>query len=194
MRWLPLIGTLLFLAIGIGWRGWLQSRRYGSSGILLFQSGRWQQNLRDSLGLLLVVCLVGQALLAAREPSRSFDGLTAIGVMFLFGGIAFLVAAQLQLGSSWRVGIDEGAAPGLVTTGLYRWCRNPIYLAMLSVLTGYTALVPTRLSVGLLVGTFIVIRVQVLAEEAYLLRTYGARYREYASRAGRFLPGIGRIR
>jgi protein-S-isoprenylcysteine O-methyltransferase Ste14 len=104
------------------------------------------------------------------------------------------VTAQLHLGASWRIGIDEGASPGLVTSGLYRFCRNPIFLALLVTLSGYTLMLPTRLSLGLLLGAYIGVRQQVAAEEAYLLRTYGESYREYARRVGRFLPGLGRFR
>ncbi len=106
----------------------------------------------------------------------------------------FLVMAQLNLGASWRIGIEESTSPGLVTSGLYRFCRNPIFLAILTILTGYTLLLPTRLSLILLLGAFIGIRQQVLAEEAYLLRAYGDAYREYARNVGRFLPGVGRLR
>ena len=112
----------------------------------------------------------------------------------LFGGVVFLVTSQLSLGASWRIGIEEGARPGLVTDGIYAFCRNPIYLAMLITIAGYAVLIPTRLSLVMLVGAFIGIRRQVFAEEAYLVRTYGDAFRAYASRVGRFLPGIGRIR
>ena len=90
----------------------------------------------------------------------------------LFGGIILLVIAQLNLGASWRIGIEEGGI----------------------MLTGYTLLLPTRLSVALLVGAFIGMRQQVVTEEAYLCRTYGDVYRAYARRVGRFVPGIGRLR
>jgi hypothetical protein len=39
MRWLPLGGVLATLAIAFLWRPWLQRRRYGAPGILLFRSG-----------------------------------------------------------------------------------------------------------------------------------------------------------
>jgi protein-S-isoprenylcysteine O-methyltransferase Ste14 len=118
----------------------------------------------------------------------------AIGTVLLFGGIGLLVIAQLNLGASWRIGIEEVSSPGLVTSGFYRFCRNPIFFAILIMLAGYTLLLPTRLSLALLVGAFIGIRQQVLTEEAYLSRTYGDVYRAYAHRVGRFVPGIGRLR
>ncbi len=201
-RSLPLVGVVLFLVVICCWRPWLQSRRHGSSGVLLFRGGRWQQNLRDALGLVLLVCLVGQAIAAAAWPGFlspleeiSREPATQVtGAVLLFGGIVLLVVAQLDLGASWRIGIEEGTSPGLVTSGLYRFCRNPIFLAILTVLTGYTLLLPTRLSLILLLGAFIGIRQQVLAEEAYLLGAYGDAYHEYARNVGRFLPGVGRLR
>src|SRR5712691_3097465 len=202
--WLPLIGIVVFLSVVCCWRPWLQCRRYGSSGVLFFRSAHWRQNLRDALGIVLAVCLVGQAIAAAGWPaSLSPIGVLSqpeariwqvTGAVVLFGGLVLLIIAQLHLGASWRIGIEEGTSPGLVTSGLYRFCRNPIFLAILITLTGYTVLVPTRLSLALLLGSFIGIRQQILTEEAYLVRTYGDGYRTYARRIGRFLPGIGRLR
>lgn len=185
------------------WRPWLQFRRHGSSGILLFRSGGWGQNLRDGLAVVLFVLLVGQAIIAAGWPEtlplsqadrRSPPGIRHVtGAVLLFGGLLLLVAAQLNLGASWRIGIEEGARPGLVTHGLYGFCRNPIFLAMLVILAGYTLLLPTLLSAVMLAGAYLGIRQQIAAEEAYLARAYGEKYRDYARRVGRLLPGIGRL-
>jgi protein-S-isoprenylcysteine O-methyltransferase Ste14 len=151
----------------------------------------------------LFLLLIGQAVVAAGWPGKlsflvedpaTVAVLRVTGAVLLFGGIVLLVTAQLELGASWRIGIEEGANPGLVTTGLYRFSRNPIFLALLMIVAGYTLLLPTRLSLVLLVGTCIWVWQQVAAEEAYLLRAYGNSYREYARRVGRFLPGLGRLR
>ncbi len=202
-RYLPLVGSVLFVAIAVCWRPWWQRRRYGSSGILLFRSGRRGQDVRDGLAVVLFVLVVGQAAATARWPPRTSslatEGLLAVvwdatGAALLFGGLVVFVTSQVQLGPSWRIGIEEGARPGLVTGGVYRFCRNPIYLAMLVLLTGYTMLLRTWLSLALLVGALVGLRQQVRAEEAYLLRTYGEDYRRYARRVGRFLPRMGRVR
>lgn len=204
MRWVPLAGVVLLLGLALGWRPWLQRRRYGASGVLLFRSGNAAQKLRDGLGLLFFALLLGQAIVAAAWPEalplsqadrRSTAGVRhGAGAVLLFGGLVLLVAAQLNLGASWRVGIEEAARPGLVTHGLYRFCRNPIFLAMLVIIAGYTLLLPTLLSLGILLGACLAIRQQALAEEAYLERAYGDDFRRYARRVGRFLPGIGKLR
>jgi len=190
---LPLIGMVLFLGVVFGWRPWLQRRRHGTSGILFLRSGDWRQRLRDALGIVLFACLLGQAIVAVAQPESPSLLRASVGAIVMFGGLVFLVTAQLNLGASWRIGIDEGARTGLVVTGFCRFCRNPIYLAILVFFAGYTILLPTRLSLLLLLGYFIGMRQQTLGEEAYLLRTHGDAYRDYARRVGRFLPGIGRL-
>jgi protein-S-isoprenylcysteine O-methyltransferase Ste14 len=48
------------------------------------------------------------------------------------------------------------------------------------------------LSVASFVCLLIAVELQVrFVEEPYLLRTHGQRYRDYASRVGRFVPGLG---
>ena len=142
--------------------------------------------MRDASGVVLVVFLVGQAVIGAVWPT-SLARLDATyygpavwqvtGTVLLFRGIALLVVAQLNLGASWRIGIEEGSRPGLVTSGFYRFCRNPIFFAILVLLTGYTLLLPTQLWFVLLAGAFIGIRQQILTEEAFLGRAYGEAFR-----------------
>jgi len=201
---LPLIAALVFYGLGFGWRTWVQLRRYGSSGIVLFRSGRPGQHLREALFVVLAVALLAEAALAAVAPRRlpglvplapaTAAVLRATGTVMVLGATALMLAAQLDLGASWRVGIDEGARPGLVTGGLYRYSRNPIYVAMLTALLGFALLLPSWISLGLLIGAELGIRRHVRDEEAYLARTYGEEYRRYAARVGRFVPGVGRLR
>src|SRR6185503_15576241 len=110
----------------------------------------------------------------------------AAGLAMAGLGLAVLCVSQLQLGAAWRMGIEWSARPGLVTHGLYRWSRNPIYAGLFGVLIGYALILPTPLSwAALLIGA-VVIRMQVLEEERYLSAAYGAEFVEYARRVGRF--------
>ena len=201
-RYLPLVGILVLVAIVFLWRPWLQRRRHGTWGIVVFRGGL-AQKARDAMLFILPVLLIGQAVVAARWPDalalaeadRREAPLVRIvlGALLLFGGLLLQAAAMLGLGASWRIGIDEGAKPGLVTGGLYRFSRNPIFLALIAALAGYTLLLPTLLSALILAGACVAIRQQIAEEESYLLRTYGEPYREYARRVGRLLPGIGKL-
>jgi protein-S-isoprenylcysteine O-methyltransferase Ste14 len=203
-RYLPLAGVVLFFAVGFVWRAWLHYRRHGRTGIILFRSAaRRDQHLRDGLFVLLLVAATAQAALAAVLPESlatlsvvalPVQGfLLAAGAVLVFGGIIFMVLAQLHLGASWRIGIELGAAPGLVTRGFYTFCRNPIFLGMFVTLAGLVVLLPTVLSAAVLLGAVLCVRSQVLEEETYLLATYRSAYGAYARRVGRFLPGMGRL-
>jgi protein-S-isoprenylcysteine O-methyltransferase Ste14 len=201
MRLLPLIAVLLLFVIAGGWRPWLQYRRHGFSGILLFRSGGLTQKLRDAGTVVLFTLLFAQAVVAAGWPGKlslliARESLASLllygaGSLLMFAGLMLLVAGQLHLGASWRIGIEAGAKPGLVTHGLYRVSRNPIYLGLIVFVTGYALTLPT---IVLLIALYLGIRQQVAAEEAYLVATYGEAYRDYARRVGRFLPGVGKRR
>ncbi|MGH7899605.1 MAG: methyltransferase family protein, partial [Candidatus Binatia bacterium] len=107
--------------------------------------------------------LAGQAAAVAIAPGpiesgkvHDFaEGMKWIGLLLLFGSTLFLVKAQLDLGASWRIGVVDDDRPGLVTTGVYAWSRNPIYAAVLLMLTGYTILLPTWLSLVMLCGAVV---------------------------------------
>ena len=201
-RFLPLSGVVLLLAIALCLRPLLQLRRHGSFGIFLFRSGNAAQNVRDGLLIVFFAVLLGQAIVATQP--RSLDLLVAehgslhqalqfAGAALMLCGIALLAIAQLHLGASWRIGIEEGAKPGLVTDGLYRYSRNPIYLGLLTTVAGYAALLPTVVSAALLIGTYVGMRAQIAGEEAYLVATYGDAFRDWARRVGRLLPGVGKL-
>lgn len=110
----------------------------------------------------------------------------------MLGGIGTVVA-QLAMGDSWRIGVDTSERTELVTGGPFEIVRNPIFTAMLAAALGLTLLVPNVLAlvgfVALLIGLELHVR---LVAEPYLLRTHGGRYRRYAGRTGRFMPGLGR--
>jgi protein-S-isoprenylcysteine O-methyltransferase Ste14 len=200
-HFLPLLGIVTFFLVGFVLRAAIQYARHGHTGLVVFKDQDWRGHLRDASFLLLSGMLILQSLLRALAPAALEDRLLLatgpatvfLGALLVFGGTGLMLTAQLAMGASWRVGIDEAARPGLVTSGLYRICRNPIYLALFLVLAGMLLLLPTLVTVMASLGIWFGIRTQTLHEEQYLLRTYGDEYRRYASRVGRFLPGLGRL-
>jgi protein-S-isoprenylcysteine O-methyltransferase Ste14 len=76
----------------------------------------------------------------------------------------------------------------IVTSGPYRFTRNPIYLAMILGLAGLAVALDDLWLLVALVPFWLVIRYAVVArEEAYLERKFGEVYRVYRSRVRRWL-------
>jgi len=201
-RYLPLCCMASF-ALGTAWRIAAHVRRCGQTGVNLFRGGGWPQHLNDAAFVLIVCALAVEAIFIAVQPeylapvaiaslarSRSWR---MCGAGLALVSMVLCLMAQVRLGASWRIGIDEGARPGLITSGLYRWSRNPIFLFMLAAMVGYAILVPTWISFAALILAYAGIRRQIQVEEKWLTCTYGDDYLQYASRIGRFLPWFGRL-
>lgn len=203
LKYLPLAGIVALMLLGGLFRPLVQLMRYGAPGVFLFRSGGTAQKVRDGLFVLLLAAYLVHTLGGPRRPRWvrllvAEDGplhasLEVAGALLITAGVLLSAAAQLNLGASWRIGIDAQAKPGMVSSGIYALCRHPIFLGFLMVFAGIAAMMPTPLSLFLLAGAYIGFRSQVAAEEAYMLQTYGEAYRDYARRVGRFVPGLGKL-
>ena len=89
---------------------------------------------------------------------------------------------------------DLDATTELVTSGPFRYVRNPVFTGSAMTVVGLALVVPNIVSLLMLVAFFAGLEIQVrLVEEPYLLRVHGDAYRVYAARTGRFVPRIGRL-
>ena len=79
-------------------------------------------------------------------------------------------------------------ASALVTSGPYRFSRNPIYVGMTVVSAGVAVAADVPWIVVWLVPTLVILRVGVIArEERYLAARFGAAYADYRARVRRWL-------
>ena len=201
MAELALVLYLAYLAIAFGARTIIQLRRTGSTGFHGVGgrpgSAEWLAGVGFVVALLLGVAAPVLALLDVVEPIDALDtaALRAAGVALAVVGIAATFYAQVAMGASWRIGVDESERTALVTTGPFALVRNPIFSAMLPTALGLVLIVPSWVAIVGLVGLAVALELQVrVVEEPYLLRAQGERYAEYAARVGRFVPGVGRLR
>jgi len=109
-------------------------------------------------------------------------------------GVAYGV---LQTGFFNFIGFDrvlDSAAgqrpPRLVTGGLYRWVRHPLYTFAMLLLWANPTLSWNSLALNLGVSAYFVIG--SLTEEQKLRDEFGAAYAAYAARTGAFLPRLKR--
>jgi protein-S-isoprenylcysteine O-methyltransferase Ste14 len=120
-------------------------------------------------------------------------GLALSGLLLCAAGVGLIAVAQRQMGESFRIGIDD-ARTRLVSSGLFRLVRNPIYSGLLVMLLGVTLVIPCAASVLLGAAAAAAIGFHTRLEERHLLALHGEAYRSYAAGVGRFVPGVGRLR
>ncbi len=65
-----------------------------------------------------------------------------VGVGFCLAGVLLMAWSLVSFGQSFRVGIDTQHPDELVTTGIYAYSRNPIYVAFAFVLLGQWLVFP----------------------------------------------------
>lgn len=189
----------LYLLVGFGVRTWLQVRATGDAGFRGI-SGR-PGSPEWWAGVLFVVALVAGLL----GPVTALAGLAPLpvlttpvvqvtGAVVAVLGVVATFVTQVQMGTSWRIGVDESERTDLVTTGPFALVRNPIFTAMALTGLGLALMVPNAVAVAGAVLLLVALHLQVrVVEEPYLLRAHGEAYAAYAAATGRFLPGLGRI-
>lgn len=194
-----LLGVLSFVAL-FALRTAIQWSRTGSTGLKGFHgppgSLPWLAGVSVSLGFVLALAAPVATLLDWPGGGLVFEwrSVHLTGALLFVSGTAGALLAQLSMGDSWRVGVDESEQTRLVTTGLFARVRNPIFSFMGLSLLGLVLLIPspTALLAGVL--TLVGVELQVrIVEEPHLARTHGAAYGDYAARVGRFVPGVGRL-
>lgn len=110
-----------------------------------------------------------------------------VGGGLIAASLLWVLLAQWQMGRSWRIGIDKAHPGALVSSGLFRFSRNPIFLGMLALLAGMFLAMPDAVTVLALGLGFALISVQVRLEEAHLAARHGAAYDQYRAQVRRWL-------
>ncbi|MCY4508977.1 MAG: isoprenylcysteine carboxylmethyltransferase family protein [Acidobacteria bacterium] len=111
--------------------------------------------------------------------------------LLALGVVLYLRSARdfAVIGKGTPAPID--APTRLVTRGFYRYTRNPMYVASLTLVAGWAALFGAAILVAYGVVLFVVFSLFVrLYEEPRLAREFGSEYTEYVQRVGRWLPRL----
>jgi protein-S-isoprenylcysteine O-methyltransferase Ste14 len=112
----------------------------------------------------------------------------AVGTVIYSGGLALALAGRLQLGHNWS-DIESAQVlshQAVVSRGVYRYVRHPIYVGDLLLLFGLEIALNSWLVLGVAVLTPVVLARAIHEEE--LLKNRLAGYREYCRTSKRFIP------
>ena len=135
--------------------------------------------------LWLLVCL-GLAWVSPWDAA--FLTLPGLGMLLLAIAAGLMLAAFVEFRRAATTVIPHRQPTALITSGIFRWSRNPIYLADVLILLGFAVLWGKVLGFLLVPILFILLeRRFILAEEARLESAFPDEFGKYASRTRRWL-------
>jgi protein-S-isoprenylcysteine O-methyltransferase Ste14 len=177
-------------------------RRRGLRVVVVDWHRPWPDVLSDSL--LIVVFLFWFYLLLAEPCSFSLDwlpdwltaklvdsmALRMLGAVLVVLAPLLYAAAVITMDASWRLGIDRKRPGPLVTTGLFAWSRNPIYVAFDTIILGAFLIHGRTIFLLVAIAMIALVHVVILREERFLTEHFGEVFRTYRTRVGRYSPWI----
>ena len=192
---LPLY-LLAFFLVAFVWRSYLVWKR---TGINPYVAGQEDNAINFIEGvyplplMLLAAVTIAFAFFPTLYPYATpivwleHSGGKIVGLLMLGIALVWTATAQMQMGQSWRIGIDEQRPTELVNRGLFTISRNPIFVGMRLALWGFFLILPNALTLLAVVLGDVLMQIQVRLEEEFLRRSHGASYEEYFRKARRWV-------
>lgn len=154
---------------------------------------RWWQIGEVVFGIPVAIAIGLQVLFPLRFPYAGFTLLAVIGGILLgLAGLALIILARREL-ARYRQPTDPGQPTRiLVSSGVFAWSRNPIYLGAVLLLLGVALAGNFPWVVALLLPAVAACDVVLIfPEERYLAAAFGTAYRTYAATVPRWVGVAG---
>ncbi|MFP4004320.1 MAG: methyltransferase family protein [Alphaproteobacteria bacterium] len=145
------------------------------------------------MGALVLGVALDLAVMPASLDSLGLSGgaRLLLGMALLAAGIFLMAAAMRRFAKAGTPVRTSEAVETLVTGGIYRLTRNPIYLGLTANYLGISVLADAPAALALLAIVLPVMRYGVIGrEERYLEGKYGDAYRAFKRRTGRWLGPV----
>jgi len=125
----------------------------------------------------------------ADYPLRS--GPLVAGVMCFVIGLWLFHRSHADLGTNWSITLEVREEHRLITRGVYRVVRHPMYSALVLYAVGQALVIPNWVA-GLsnLIAFAVLFVLRVGAEERMMARQFGNEYAAYTARTKRLVPGV----
>ena len=113
------------------------------------------------------------------------------GVMCLVIGLWLFYRSHADLGTNWSITLEVREQHRLITRGVYRRIRHPMYLALVLYSVGQALVIPNWVAGPANVIVFaILLALRVRAEERMMGEAFGDEYAVYSARTKRLVPGV----
>lgn len=101
--------------------------------------------------------------------------------------IGCFALCMIEMNTNWHAGIKESKADSLVTTGIYKYSRNPAFVSLYLLYLSIALLQKDILLFGVTVCLIFMIHQQILQEEIFLNKNFKEEYSFYCQKTRRYL-------
>jgi protein-S-isoprenylcysteine O-methyltransferase Ste14 len=141
------------------------------------------------LGIVPALYVFTDALRFADYPIQLWQ--PVLGAALFAGALYLFRRTHKDLGRNWSVTLEVREQHALVTEGIYKSVRHPMYSAFWLWAVAQAVLLPNWVAgIAGIVGFGTLFFLRVGKEEAMMLATFGDSYRLYMQRTWRVLPGV----
>lgn len=194
LRWGPLV--LLVLYAGAFAAGTFRVAKGGDGRVYVLDADAIQR-VSQAAFRLSFVALLGLFVLRAFWPFlEGFAGPLAwahspavqlLGFVVMAEGAVFAAVAQYQMGRAWRIGVPDREPSHLMTRGLFRFSRNPVFFGIAAIFLGALLTAPNALTLASFGVAIFAMSIQIRLKEDHLSSRLGSPYSAYRARVRRWI-------
>ena len=136
-----------------------------------------------------LIWIMSPAFSFAEYPLRT--GPFVAGVMCLVIGLWLFYRSHADLGTNWSITLEVREQHRLITQGVYRRIRHPMYSALVLYSVGQALAIPNWVAgPSNLIAFAVLFALRVRAEEKMMVQQFGDEYAAYAARTKRLVPRV----
>lgn len=110
-----------------------------------------------------------------------------VGAAMGFAGDVIFAVSVMTMKDNWRAGLAKKDETKMVTDGIYRISRNPAFLGFDCVYIGVLLMFFNWVLLVFSILAMLMLHLQILQEEEYLLSVFGEEYSSYQSKVCRYI-------
>jgi|SRR5437762_3599775 len=136
-----------------------------------------------------LIWIVSPAFSFAEYSQRT--GPLVAGVTCLVIGLWLFYRSHVDLGTNWSITLEVREQHRLITQGVYRWIRHPMYSALVLYALGLALVIPNWVAgPSNLIAFAVLFVLRVSAEEKMMAEQFGDEYAAYTARTKRLVPRV----
>lgn len=142
------------------------------------------------VGFLVPLIWVASSVFSFAEYLLDAGPLIAGGTCLVIG-LWLFYRSHADLGTNWSITLEVREEHRLITQGVYRRIRHPMYLALVLYSVGQALVIPNWVAgPSNLMAFAILFALRVGAEERMMIEGFGDEYVAYSARTKRLIPGV----